>query len=104
MQAEIAEQTSSLGGFGYYEVVSFSYQVEEADKYLADKSADTPFINALLAARNFEGETKDSLVAKIKEKASNWAVYYAGQLGKYHRKVKELEDATTLDAIIAVSW
>lgn len=104
MQAEVADATSSLGGFGYYEVASFPFQVAEAKAFKLDPTAQTEFIDELLVSRGFEGETKEILANKILDKYSVWRKVYTTALGKYHRKVKELESATTLEQVVAVSW
>lgn len=104
MQTEISNKISVVGGFGPYETVSHWAQVAETNAYIADNNAPTPFIDTLLTARNFTGETKEILVGKIKAKADAWNVYYPTLLGKYHNKVKELEEASTLDAITAITW
>jgi hypothetical protein len=65
----------------------------EADKYLLDNTASTPFLDILSTNR---GITKEELVTKIISKADAYATYVGTQLGLQHKAEDEIDACTTL--------
>ena len=92
-----------IGYFGSEEVNSWVVQEAEARAWATDNTVITPFIDALFTSRNF-GETKAELIAKIIEKADAYKVNYATLLGKFHVKLKQIEEAETLEVLKAIEW
>lgn len=86
-----------------YEPVTFQIQVAEAKQYKLDATAPTPFIDMLILARGFDGETRETLIDKILYKNSLFT-HIATELGLYHKLLKRIEDATSLDQLRAVEW
>lgn len=101
------ELLATIGDFnivGAYEIPSYPFQLQEAQAFQADANASTPFIDALLAARSFSGETKSNLVSKILAKSADYKSYYGSVLGKFHNRIKAIADATTVSEIKAIVW
>ena len=95
----------------FHEMASWQVQESEAKRWdaqtLADKTANvypTPFVDALLTARNITSETKQSLVDIIIFKSNAYKVNYGAVLGEYHATLKLIEVATTQAEIDAVEW
>lgn len=93
-------QLTGVTGFG--ETASWKLQEDEARAWVADTSASTPLLDALLTARAM-GETKEELIQKILTKADTYKVLYGTMLGQYHAKQKIIETATSVDALKACS-
>lgn len=102
-EAQVEALRGLLGDVASEEATSFVKQEAEARAWLLDNATATPFIDTLLIARGF-GESKEELVTKIVAKADAYAMLYSQILGKYHRLIKEIESATTLQAIKAIVW
>ncbi|MDX1809728.1 MAG: hypothetical protein R3331_09330 [Sulfurospirillaceae bacterium] len=92
-----------LGEVAVWEPASYDKQEQEARAWNVDNTIATPFIDALLASRNL-GETKQQLVDKIIQKADAYASAYASMLGKFQDIIKQIQNATTVDAVKAIVW
>ena len=79
------------------EKLSWSKQEAEATAYKLDATTPTPYIDALLSTRN-KNETKEDLVQTILAKAAGYATAHGALLGKYHAKLKEVEEFTATAA------
>lgn len=95
--------TGILGEVAFWEPGSFTTQEKEARAWNADNTVSTPFVDALLASRNL-GETKQELVDKIITKADAYTVVYADMLGKFQNLIKQVQAATTVDEVKAITW
>ncbi|MDD3468234.1 MAG: hypothetical protein PHE67_13890, partial [Campylobacterales bacterium] len=89
---------------GATEQATWAKQEIEARAFVKDSMAETPLIDALLAARNIQGETKTDLCNKIIMKADAYAVAIGESLGIQQSKEKQAESATTLDDLDAITW
>lgn len=85
-QSEIKNIT---GGATPEEIASWETQKLEAFAWTSDNYATTPYIDALLAARNL-GETKQELVSKIIGKSNAYAQLHAQALGKYQSNINKI--------------
>jgi len=92
-----------LGDTASWEIASFTTQEKEARAWLLDNLAATPFIDVLLASRA-NGETKSQLIDKVITKADAYSVFYAGQIGKFQRLIKQVDACTTVDEVKAIVW
>lgn len=97
------EVNSAIGFVGYGEMSSWKLQEDEARAWVVDNNTMTPLIDALLIGRNL-GENKEVLVDKIIAKADAYKVFYGGLLGKLHAKQKEIELASSLEALKVIVW
>lgn len=86
-----------------YEAVSWTKQEVQARAWVTDNSINTPFVDALLVARNM-GETKEEFVNKIIAKADVYETLYGQILGKFHNREKALDSASTLEELKAIAW
>lgn len=80
-----------------YEVATWDTQRNELTMYLANPANPTPYVDSLAASR---GETRDKLFVKIKAKVDAMAALQ----GTQHALEKQVEAATTLAEVEAVSW
>lgn len=86
-----------------YEPTTFQIQVTEASNWKDDNNTPTPFIDKLVETRDFEGETKSSLIDKILYKNTLF-LDIAGELGKYHKLLKAVELSVTTDDLKKINW
>jgi len=100
----INELNNAVGRLAFGEQISWSIQEKESLEYLQNTSSLTLFIDTLLSSRNISGETKEILVNKILTKSENFKLLYASLLGKFHSKQKEIENASTLEALKSIVW
>lgn len=101
------EIMSAVGDFklvGAYEIPSYAFQVQEANSYLENSAAPTPFLDALIVARAVPNETKDNLILKILEKEAAYATFYGALLGRFQNRVKQVAAATSVDEVKYVIW
>lgn len=97
-------ETSQLTGITTeYEPVSWDKQEQLARNYLANQGSEALALEALAEARGF-GETVEELASKIVAKADAYTVAYFGILGKFHKLSKDVELATTSEAIDVIVW
>lgn len=99
----INELNTILGRLAFGEQISWSIQEKEAFEYTQNTSALTPFVDTLLSSRNIHGETKEILISKILNKSESFKLLYASLLGNFHSKQKEIEEATTIEALKEIS-
>jgi len=102
-KTQIDNFISVIGEVGFWEPASYITQEKEAREWNNDNTIDTPFIDALLTSRNL-GETKQELVDKIIGHADAYITEYANLLGKYQSLVKQIQNATTVEEVIAINW
>lgn len=88
----------------FHEMVSWTTQEEEAEHWLADNTVETPFIDNLLASRQFVGETKEIIVQKIIEHSTAYKQFYASLLGKYQKLISQVDTANNIVDVENVAW
>lgn len=86
-----------------HEMASWGKQEHEARAWDADNSAPTPMIDIMLVSRD-AGESKEELVHKIIDKASAYQQTYADYLGRFHKVMRLVEEATTEEELKAISF
>jgi len=82
---------------------SWIYQETEANNYIIDNNVKTPFIDNLLVSRDLD-ETKDELITKILEKASDYKIMESSALGKYQKLLKDVEVCVNKEDVELISW
>lgn len=80
---------------------TWSIQVAEAAAWRADSSAATPMTDAIAAAR---GVAKATLVGWIEEMDVNYRAACGAILGTQQKLLEQVYTATTVDALLAVTW
>lgn len=94
---ELSNRTTS------HEMSSWSVQILEANAFIADSSASTPFIDVLLVSRNLN-ETKEELVGKIINNSIKYNAEYGKLLGAYQFNIKQIDNATSVDEIKNITF
>lgn len=89
--------------FVNFEDTTFPIQVQESEAYIEDNNAETPMLDGLLDGRGFENETKDTLTATIllKNKVFKSIGY---EIGLYHKLLKQIKTATTIEDLRSINW
>lgn len=83
------------GKYAQFEVESFLDQREEWRRWVADKNAPTPYVDALAAAR---GISKEELMKRIEKKVTALATLQ----GKQQALIDKIEAATTIEELEAI--
>lgn len=94
---------TQVGIIGFGEVASWKLQEDEARAWVSDNTIATPLVDALLSGREL-GETKAELIGKIIAKADAYKMFYGYLLGRLHLRIKQIEEATTIEEVKAVEW
>ncbi|WP_104695753.1 hypothetical protein [Helicobacter salomonis] len=87
--------------FPLEEVLSFNLQAQEAQLYLQDPQASTPFLEELAQAR---GEDKGVLASKILDKHQAHAKKLATLLGHRHQLRDRIEKARSFEEVLGVVY
>lgn len=97
-------EIKGIGGeFDVTEMTSWGVQEQEARAWVADNNTATPFVDNLLSTRE-PGETKAELIGKIIAKADGFRAAYPLILGRFHKRNKQVEEATTVEEVNSLTF
>lgn len=83
------------------ETLSFDKQETQARAWNADNSVATPYIDAMLAERPLD---KQELVNRIIQKSDQFSAAHGAATGKRQRLEDDIDAATTLQELEAITW
>ncbi len=96
-----AELKPIKAGYPVGEQQTWDKQEREAREFVADDQTPTPMLTALAEAR---GITVADLAARVIVKADAFSAYSGGVIGRRQRCEDEIDAATNLAAVDAVTW
>ena len=96
-----ADLFAITSGYESAERETWSVQIAEADALVLDPNVTTPMLSAIAEQR---GVTTLELALSVREKALAFKQIAGLTLGRQYAKLKQVEEATSIDEVNAASW